>query len=81
MGWAAIAELQSGMISRAQLMELGLSPMQAKSDLNSGQMQLKHFQSEIPDINQKYVALKRAYDALDIEYAQLYEKQSQAAAA
>ena len=26
-------------------------------------------------LNHKYIALKKAYDALDIEYAQLYEKQ------
>jgi len=61
--------------------ELVAALTQLKADLNSGQMQLKHFQTEIPDINKKYVALKQAYDALDIEYAQLYEKQSQAAAA
>jgi len=38
-GWAAIAELQSGVISRRQLIELGLSPMQAKADINTGRWQ------------------------------------------
>lgn len=58
--------------------ELTAAIAKAKSELNTGQMQLKHFEGEIPQINQKYMSLKRAYDALDIEYAQLYEKQSQA---
>jgi chaperonin cofactor prefoldin len=48
----------------------------AREQLEIGQSQLKHFESEIPLINEKYMGLKRAYDALDIEYAQLYEKQS-----
>jgi hypothetical protein len=38
-GWAAIAEFQSGVISRRQLIELGLSPMQAKADINTGRWQ------------------------------------------
>ena len=37
--WAAIAELQSGMISRRQLIQLGLSPMQARADVNTGRWQ------------------------------------------
>lgn len=35
---------------------------------------IAYYEEEIAKINQQYVGLKRAYDALDIEYAQLYEK-------
>jgi hypothetical protein len=38
-GWAAVAELQAGIITRGQLMELGLSPMQAKAYINNGRWQ------------------------------------------
>ena len=48
----------------------------ARADLKGSQERLKHFQDELPTLNEKYMSLKRAYDALDIEYAQLYEKQS-----
>jgi len=61
--------------------ELQEALKKAKSDLNTGQSKLRHFETEIPKINEKYMGLKKAYDALDIEYAQLYEKQSQVAAA
>jgi DNA repair exonuclease SbcCD ATPase subunit len=47
-----------------------------KSDVEAAEQRLKQFQEELPTLNEKYVSLKRAYDALDIEYAQLYEKQS-----
>lgn len=36
-----------------------------------------YYEEETNKINQNYVGLKRAYDALDIEYAQLYEKRQQ----
>lgn len=35
---------------------------------------LEFFQTEIQGFNKKYLELKEQYDALDIEYAQLYEK-------
>lgn len=47
-----------------------------KSDIEAAEQRLKQFQEELPNLNEKYMALKKAYDALDIEYAQLYEKQS-----
>lgn len=47
-----------------------------KGDILAAQQRLKQFQEELPNLNTKYMSLKRAYDALDIEYAQLYEKQS-----
>jgi hypothetical protein len=47
-----------------------------KGDLELTEQRLRQFQDELPNLNEKYMSLKRAYDALDIEYAQLYEKQS-----
>ena len=47
-----------------------------KSDIELSERRLRQFQEELPNLNEKYMSLKRAYDALDIEYAQLYEKQS-----
>jgi len=37
--WTALAELQSGVISRGQLMDLGLSAAEAKADVNTGRWQ------------------------------------------
>jgi hypothetical protein len=48
----------------------------AKTELINSQKQLQFYQEQISMLNQRYADLKRAYDALDIEYAQLYEKQS-----
>jgi len=47
-----------------------------KADIEASEQRLRQFQEELPNLNEKYMSLKRAYDALDIEYAQLYEKQS-----
>ncbi len=41
-GWADIAELQAGVISRSQVLGLALTPAQAKSDLNSGRWRVLH---------------------------------------
>lgn len=49
----------------------------AKGDLIETQKKIEYYDQEISTINHKYMGLKRAYDALDIEYAQLYEKHSQ----
>lgn len=51
----------------------------AKSQLIQAEQKSQYYEEQITLLNQKYVSLKRAYDALDIEYAQLYEKQQQAA--
>ncbi len=51
----------------------------AKAQLIEAEQKATFYESQITLLNQKYVSLKRAYDALDIEYAQLYEKQQQAA--
>lgn len=48
----------------------------AKASLTSMQDQITHYEEEILQVNSQYSRLKRAYDALDIEYAQLYEKHS-----
>jgi len=37
--WAAVAEAQCGIISRSQLLEIGLTPAQAKVDINTGRWQ------------------------------------------
>lgn len=49
----------------------------AKNELIETQKKIQYYEQEISMINRKYMDLKRAYDALDIEYAQLYEKHSQ----
>ena len=48
----------------------------AKAELTNGEQRVKQIEEQIANVNLQYAALKRAYDALDIEYAQLYEKQS-----
>jgi chromosome segregation ATPase len=50
---------------------------QTKNSIQEIQSKLGFYQNEIATINLEYVALKKAYDALDIEYAQLYEKRQQ----
>ena len=40
--WAAIAEAQCGIISRCQLLEIGLTPAQAKADVTNGRWQRMH---------------------------------------
>lgn len=48
----------------------------AKRELLEGQKRIEMLQHDISNLNAKYLELKRAYDALDIEYAHLYEQQS-----
>lgn len=48
----------------------------AKSQMIEVESKIAWYETEISEINHKYSVLKRAYDALDIEYAQLYEKQA-----
>lgn len=50
----------------------------AKSQLVGAEKKCDYYQEQIAIINSKYMMLKKAYDALDIEYAQLYEKQQSA---
>ena len=47
----------------------------AKAELISAESKIAYYHENTAVINTEYVKLKRAYDALDIEYAQLYEKQ------
>lgn len=49
----------------------------SREEIESSQKQLTFYEEEVAKINQQYVVLKKAYDALDIEYAQLYEKRQQ----
>lgn len=46
-----------------------------KSELVAAEEKIDWFEREITEINGKYAMMKNSYDALDIEYAQLYEKQ------
>jgi len=48
-----------------------------RSEMLEVEKKTNYYEEEINKINQNYVGLKRAYDALDIEYAQLYEKRQQ----
>ena len=48
----------------------------AQEELKLPGEQVEWYTNEISIVNHKYIELKRAYDALDIEYAQLYEKQN-----
>lgn len=47
-----------------------------KTEFLESQEKVMWYQERISEININYVQLKKAYDALDIEYAQLYEKQN-----
>ncbi|MCC6932520.1 MAG: hypothetical protein IT292_04610 [Deltaproteobacteria bacterium] len=47
-----------------------------KTELIESQEKVIWYQERITEVNQQYAQLKKAYDALDIEYAQLYEKQN-----
>lgn len=46
-----------------------------KTELLAAQEKIAWYEQKITEINENYMELKKAYDALDIEYAQLYEKQ------
>lgn len=48
----------------------------AKTELVQSQTKISFYEEQIGNINRRYIELKKAYDALDIEYAQLYEKQA-----
>jgi chromosome segregation ATPase len=50
----------------------------AKGEISEGQQKIEWYSEQISVLNTQYMSLKKAYDALDIEYAQLYEKQSAA---
>lgn len=47
---------------------------QAKTTVSKSMQEIEWYTEDIAKLNKKYVELKNAYDALDIEYAQLYEK-------
>lgn len=49
--------------------------MKLKAELADMEQKIESYMEQIAFLNQKYMSLKQAYDALDIEYAQLYEKQ------
>ena len=45
-----------------------------KAQLEQTQEKIEFYSAQLAEINKSYMDLKNAYDALDIEYAQLYEK-------
>lgn len=48
----------------------------SKTQLLEAQEKIEIIENSLGEINARYLDLKKAYDALDIEYAQLYEKQN-----
>ncbi len=48
-----------------------------KKQLGTLQEKIEWYSEQIGILNRQYMDLKRAYDSLDIEYAQLYEKQNE----
>lgn len=77
-------QLKSSLDQIDILMDMLSNNVKAQEELNKSKTQLievekniTFYEQEITKINKQYVALKRAYDALDIEYAQLYEKRQQ----
>lgn len=67
----------------ATLDEIGATPEQKeqfarmKEEISATQEKVDRLVANIDEGNQEYFVLKQRYDALDIEYAQLYEKFSQ----
>ena len=51
----------------------------AKGELVETEKKAAFYEDQISQVIRRYIELKKAYDALDIEYAQLYEKQQSAA--
>ena len=77
-------ELQNSQVQLDMLLELlddsavAVEKLQAaKAELIEVESKTQFYEEQIVQLNQKYMDLKKAYDALDIEYAQLYEKQQQ----
>jgi len=60
-------QLQNSTAAQEQLTRL-------KGELIETQEKTEWYTEEICRLNEKYLSLKKAYDAIDIEYAQLYEK-------
>ena len=71
----SLEQLDSLLVILASSTEAQEQLMAAKKDLLAVESKTQYFQEQIAVLNQGYVGLKKAYDALDIEYAQLYEKQ------
>ena len=48
----------------------------AKTELLNTESKIDYYAEGISQLNSQYIELKKGYDALDIEYAQLYERQN-----
>ena len=64
---AIISEIEMSAQMQEQIVSL-------KSELSQADVQIENLMGEIQKGNDQYFILKKRYDALDIEYAQLYEK-------
>ncbi len=62
-----LAQLQDSTEAHEKLTKL-------KAELIDTQEKTTWYTEEVAKLNDKYMHLKKAYDAIDIEYAQLYEK-------
>lgn len=70
--YSSLDRLLSELANSASAVE---SLSKAKAELIAAEAKISYYHEQSTVINTEYVKLKRAYDALDIEYAQLYEKQ------
>lgn len=72
----AVLQLDMLISQLASSQEATTKLTEAKTQLTEAQEKCFWYDEQISILNSKYMELKKAYDALDIEYAQLYEKQS-----
>ncbi len=73
------SSMWDGTLSEVQAnTELHTELLNAKSQLAATEERIQSLMVQIEQGNEQYFNLKRRYDALDIEYAQLYEKFSEA---
>ncbi len=68
-------DLLIGMLENNEAAQAELS--KSREHLIEAEKKILFYEIEITKINKQYIGLKKAYDALDIEYAQLYEKRQQ----
>ncbi len=70
------------MLAKAEeLFEIQDEVERVKAALKNVEQSVSRYTEDVSSVNKSYVNLKRAYDALDIEYAQIYEKQNELEAA
>lgn len=72
-----MSKIEQLMIDFSSSQEIVQTLNKVKADILSSQEKIYWYQEKITEINMNYMQLKRVYDALDIEYNQLYEKRNQ----